>query len=120
MGIDLDFLVPIFLFLSLLGAFLGHRHYRFRGLHEVQQTLRQALESGQPLSSEAIEAMMPSPGPEADRRRAVVSLMLALALIAFAFILGEADAIGPLIGIAAFPLFLSAGYFWLARAAGNS
>ncbi|MEM1229655.1 MAG: DUF6249 domain-containing protein [Pseudomonadota bacterium] len=117
----MEILVPITLFLCIFGAFALYRYFKLRGQVEVQRTLRQALESGQTLSAETIEAMLPgTDGPEVDRRRGVIALALALAIVTFALVLGEDDAIGPLLGIATFPLFLSFGYLWLARGARNA
>lgn len=108
-------LIPITLFLSLLGGFWLYRHYRFRSQQQVQETLRAALARGDALAPETVQALMPQADPHADRRKAVISLMLALALAGFAILVNEPDAVGPLFGIACFPLFMSAAYFWLAR-----
>ncbi len=116
----MEILVPITLFLCVFGGFALYRYFKLRAQVEVQRTLRQALESGQTLSAETIEAMLPgTEGPAVDRRRGVIALALALALACFAIMLGEDEAAGPLLGIASFPLFLSFGYFWLARGARN-
>lgn len=108
-------LIPITLFLSLLGGFWLYRHYRFRSQQQVQETLRAALARGDALSPETLQAMLPQADPNADRRKAVMCLMLALAVAGFAVLVGEQDAIGPLLGIACFPLFMSLAYFWLSR-----
>ncbi len=117
---SVEILVPVALFLCLFGAFAVHRLFRHRSQQEVQKTLRQALESGATLSPEMIESLIPPPSPDADLRRGVIALMLAVATTCFAIFIGEEDAIGPLVGIACFPLFLSFGYFWLARGAKRS
>lgn len=108
-------LIPVFLFLVIFGSYAFNRYFRFKTQQEIQTTLRLALEQGRDLSPEILASLVPQPDPQADRRRAVISLMLAAAVAAFATVLGEPDAIGPLLGIACFPLFLSLAYFWLSR-----
>lgn len=115
-----DALIPIVLFLSVLGGLALFRHYRFRTQQQVHETLREALARGDSLTPEILDAMVPKPDPNADRRKAVLSLMVALAMVGFALVLGEPDAIGPLLGLACFPLFLSVAYFWLARSPNGS
>lgn len=108
-------LIPITLFLCLLGGFGLNRHYRFRSQQQVQETLRAALARGDALSPETLQAMMPQADPHADRRKAVILLMLALALVGFAIFVDDPEVLGPLFGVACFPLFMSVAYFWLAR-----
>ncbi len=110
-------MIPVFLFLSVMAGYVFHRYFRFRAQQEVQTTLRLALEKGNGLTPEALAALVPRPDRHADRRRAILSLMIALAIAGFAIMIGgqEASAVGPLFGIACFPLFLSFAYFWLSR-----
>ena len=92
-------------------------YFRFRARAELQATVRQAIDKGHELTPELLERLGETRRtPETDLRRGVVSIMAALAVGAFAFLVGEDDALGPLLGIAAFPLFIGVAYLGLWRA----
>lgn len=108
-------LIPIVLFLSIAAGYAINRYLRYRAHKETQMTLRVAIEQGNDITAETLAATLPRSSPSDDRRRAAISLGLAIAIATFALMLGEEDALGPLLGIASFPLFLSFAYFWLSR-----
>lgn len=109
-------MIPIVLFLSLAAVFVFFYWFRYRARKELQQTIRTALEKGQELTPDIIDRLgNPQYGPEVDRRRAVISLAIAVAVAGFGLILGEEDAIRPMLAIAAFPLTIGIAYLIIAR-----
>lgn len=116
---DFGFLVPI-VFLLLFGAFFCLRlRYRHLDRLAAQETIRNALERGQPLTPEVVAQLVGHEPANGDLRRGVISIAVAAAIGAFAVGVGEDDALGPLTGIAAFPLLIGLAYLGLHRFAGT-
>jgi hypothetical protein len=90
--------------------------FRYKAKRELQMTIRTAIEKGQGLSPELIEHLVNPPvSPQRDLRRGVISVGVALAVALFAVFVDEADAIGPLMGVAMFPLFIGLAYLLMHR-----
>jgi len=107
-------LIPISLFAMIFGICAIVAYFRHRNRQELQMTVRAAIDSGQPLSSDVLEGLTAALHPQkSDLRRGVVLVAIALAFGALAFALGEPQAFGPLLGVAAFPLFSGLGYIGL-------
>ena len=111
--------VPIILFLVVGAALIAQSYFRFRARQELQLTLRESMSSGQSLAPEFVEQLLESLNPPgADLRRGLISLAIAGGLLIFALVLGEADAIGPLTGLSAFPFLVGLSYlliWWLKK-----
>jgi len=115
---DYGFLVPIVFLLSFAGFFCVRLRYRHLDRLAAQETIRGALERGQPLTPELVAELVGKDAPNGDLRRGVISIAVAIAFCAFAFGVGEDDAFGPLTGIAAFPFLIGLAYLGLHRFAG--
>lgn len=106
-----DVWVPIVMFLSVAAVFVFFFWFRFRARAEAQHTIRAALDKGQELTPEIIDRLgQPRHASDADRRRAVIAIAIAVAVAGFGFILGQQEAVRPLLAIAAFPLAIGIGY----------
>jgi hypothetical protein len=79
-------------------------------------TIRTAIEKGQGLSPELIENLVNPPvSAQRDLRRGVIGVLVAAGFALFAIILGEEDAIRPLLGISMFPLSIGVGFLLMHR-----
>jgi hypothetical protein len=100
------------------------RYFRSRERQEMQRTIRAAIEHGQPLPPEMIDAMTRdarwSPRPRNDLRNGVILVFIGASLAAFGYILGlnpdAEDARYPMMAIGAIPgclgvAFLLVGLF---------
>ncbi|MEM7218496.1 MAG: DUF6249 domain-containing protein [Pseudomonadota bacterium] len=106
--------VPIVMFLVLGVVLVATAYLRFKARQELQMTLREVLSRGDAASPELLESLMESLNPpDADLRRGVVSVGVSIAIVIFALVLGEQDAIPPLLGISAFPALIGAAYLFL-------
>ncbi len=109
-----DDLVPIVLFMTIglvLGLFI---YLKYRSRQDVQATVRIAIERGESLSPELIETLaMNLSSPHADLRKGIISMALGAAGVAFAVLLGEEDATGPIMAISAFPVVVGIAYLGL-------
>ena len=108
-------LVPISFFVMLAALFIAPRYFKSREREALQATLRAAIEKGQPLPPEVIEAITSDaktrPTPRNDLRAGIIWIGVALGIIGFAYAMGysdndAADAFWPLLGISAFPAFI--------------
>lgn len=108
--------VPIVLFCVIGICVALGMYYRFRSRQELQLTVRNAIDSGQPFSPEVLaglsRALFP---PQSDLRKGIVLCAVGIAFIIFAFMIDEEDAIGPLLGLSAFPFTVGIAYLILSK-----
>lgn len=113
---DYEMLIPIVLFIAtavVIGLAMMFRH---RTRLELQKTVRAALDKGQELTPELVERLgQPKVPPRQDLRRALIWLAVGLGFAAFGVLLGEEDAVRPLIAIGAFPLLIGIAYLIMSR-----
>lgn len=108
--------IPIVMFISLAAVLVFFFWFRFRARAEAQNTIRAALERGHELTPEIIDRLgHPRPAEHADRRKAIISIALGVAVAAFGFILDERDAVRPFLAISAFPFALGIGFLIISR-----
>lgn len=116
--------IPVFaifaVFGSLVAIVVGPSWLKSRERREVQQTVRVALEKGQPLPAEVIDALSKDivknlPSRSKDLRRGVLTLSAAvgLALMAQAMGMQENDVVYPLLGVAAIPAMIGLAFIVL-------
>ncbi len=118
----MDILIPISLFAMIAALVIVPRYFRSVERQKMAETLRVAIEKGQPLPTEVIEAMSSNvrsprlpPSPQRDLRTGIVWVAVALGLIALGIIVGfeEPDATYWFMGIAAFPGFIGLAFVLL-------
>jgi hypothetical protein len=87
----------------------------------VQETLRAAIESGQPMPTEMMETaarninVRPAPSPSRDLRTGIIWLGVGLGFVAMGVAMGyeEPESTIPLIAVAAFPVFIGLAFIVL-------
>ncbi len=111
--------IPIVMFISIAVIAGLAMYFGFRTKHEMQATVRAALDKGQELPPELLDKLGESlPSPKSDLRRGILAMSLGVALVAFGFLLGEEDAQGPLMAVAAFPFIIGVAYLGLHKFGG--
>jgi len=114
-----EVLVPLGFFLMLAAIFVGPAWLKSRERREMQATLRTAIEKGQALPPEIIDAMTKNvkvaPTALSDMRAGVIWVAIGLGFAAFGFFIGfEAEeAFHPFLGIAAIPTIIGLAYIAL-------
>jgi hypothetical protein len=108
----LEILIPLAFFAMIAAIAVGPRYLKSVERRKMADTLRAAIDKGQPLPPEVISMMTadakPAPSARRDLRRGVILVAAALGLVAMGLLigLGEPDATYPIIGVAAIPGFI--------------
>jgi len=111
-----DVVVPIVVFLTPAVIVLIVSYFNSRKRQTIHETLRHAIDKGQALSPDLLEKMSLVTDPiRADLRRGVLFLAFGGAFTVLGALIGmeEAEAIGPMLGVAAFPIFMGIAYIGL-------
>jgi hypothetical protein len=120
------FIVPVSLFVMIALIVIVPRYFRSLERQKLQETLRAAIERGQPIPPEVIESITSdardfdrearsphrAPSPHRDLRRGLVWLGVAMGFVGLGAALSfeEPDAFYPLLGVAAFPGFVGLAF----------
>jgi hypothetical protein len=112
----------VLIFGSIPAIFIARSFFRSRERIQMQQTIRVAIEKGQPLPPDLIEAISrdvrPAPSAARDLRAGIVWLGVAAGLVGLAYAFGysedAADAFWPFIGFACIPGFIGVAYLLIA------
>jgi hypothetical protein len=115
-------IICLVIFGSIASIFVLPRYFKSRERLQMQQTIRAAIERGQPLPPEMLDLMTrdsrPAPSAARDARAGVIWLGIAMGLAAFGLMMGYSfdndHAQDALIGIAAFPGFIGVAYLIVA------
>jgi hypothetical protein len=102
-------LVPITALLSIAAAIVSFFYYRHRTRAEYQQTVRAAIDKGQPITPEFLERLGErhlGRDRSRDLRFGILALAIGIAIASFGFILGEEEAIRPLRGVGNLPILV--------------
>lgn len=108
--------IPIAFFAAIAFVLALFYFFKYLGRKEMQRTVRVALERGQDLSPELLDRLgEPQKSPSGDLRRGLIGVALAVGIVVFAVLLGEADALRPLTAVSALPLAIGVAYLLLWR-----
>ena len=108
--------VPVSMFAATAIVISLFFMFRYRARRDLQDTLRTAIDKGQELTPEIIEQLgTPPAAPDRDLRRALVAIALAAGFALFGFVLGEEDAIRPMLAISCFPLATGIAFLLMYR-----
>lgn len=112
-------MIPIS-FIVMIGAIIiVPRYFKSLERQKVADTLRVAIEKGQPLPPEIVDAIARDaklpPSPGRDIRNGIIWLSVAAGLALFGVVIGfeEPDATFPLVAIACFPGFIGLAFLAL-------
>lgn len=103
--------IPITIFICASVVMLVFLFLRYRTRYDYQRTVRLAVEKGQQLTPEFLErlaerAIKQERNPNRDLRFGAIAIAIGLAIGSFGLILGEPDAVRPLIGVANLPFLV--------------
>ncbi len=108
--------VPIVMFVSIAVIFSFWLYFRYKARLATQETFRLALEKGSELSPELIKQLAePEPAKDRDLRRGLIWAAIGIAMVILAVAIGEPEAMGPIMGSAAFPGLVGVAYLIMWR-----
>jgi hypothetical protein len=108
--------IPIFICIMIAAIVIVPRYFQSQERQKMAETLKAAIEKGQPLPSEVVDAISSGvktpPSPQRDLRTGVLWLGVGLGLAAMGWALNfeEPDATLPMIGVSAFPVFVGLAF----------
>jgi Na+/H+ antiporter NhaD/arsenite permease-like protein len=117
----LEILIPLTLFAMIAAIVIVPRYLKSVERQKMADTLRVAIEKGQPLPPEMINMLTadtpPKPSPQRDLRRGLIFVAIALGLVVMGLVIGqgEPDATYPMIGLAAIPGFIGLALIAVSR-----
>ena len=108
--------IPIAVFIAAVLIVFVIAYFKYKSHLVVQQTIQTAMEKGHELSPELLDRMAaPKKAKASNLRRGIISLAIGIAFALFGVILGEEDAIRPMIAIGMFPAMIGVAYLILWR-----
>ena len=118
---DLGILVPLSPFVMVAAIVIIPAWLKSRERREMQQTVRAAIEKGQPLPPELVEALSkdvrPNRAPSAQRDLRIgvilLSVSIGIALMGSAIGMVEGDALFPIVGAATIPGMIGVAFIIL-------
>ncbi len=111
-----ELFVPIVMFLVCGMVVISFFYFRYKTRVRAHQTIELALEKGAELSPELIDRMISPPkGSEADLRKGIIALFIGVAFALLGLIIGEDDAVRPMLGVSMMPVFIGLAYLLLWR-----
>ncbi len=118
----MEILIPLAFFAMIAGLVIAPRYFKSVERQKMAETLRVAIEKGQPLPAEVIDAMSSNvrapglpPSPQRDLRTGIIWLGVGLGFAALGLTISfeEPDALFPLLGFATFPTFIGLAFIAL-------
>jgi hypothetical protein len=112
-------LIVLIIFGSIASLFIVPRYFKSVERQKMAETLRAAIEKGQPLPHEVIDAMSTNvrspglpPSPQRDLRTGIIWLGVGIGIAALGLAISfeDPDALYPLLGFAAFPTFIGLAF----------
>jgi hypothetical protein len=109
-------LIPITLFAMIAVVVVLPRYFKSQERQKMADTLRAAIDKGQPIPPEVVEAISSDvkapPSPERDLRVGIIWIGVAVGFAAMGIAIGmeEPDATYPMIGMACFPGFIGLAF----------
>ena len=115
-----DVLVPSIMFIGLTLVFVMMFYFRYRAKQDIQATIKSALERGTELTPELLARLgEPVTKGETYMRRGVIWLAAGVAFAVLAVVLGEEEAVRPILATATFPGLIGVANLLLWKFAGN-
>jgi len=106
-----EILIPIAVFGSIAFMVWAGFHYSFKKRTVVYEAIRVAIEKTGNADPQLIEAIVrENVGRYADLRKGIILVAVAAAFAILGQAVGEQDAVGPMMGVAAFPGLVGLAY----------
>ncbi|HOP19700.1 MAG TPA: DUF6249 domain-containing protein, partial [Amphiplicatus sp.] len=106
-----DVFVPVTLFVVIGVIFLSAYYFSYRKRSIVYDAIKVAIEKTGQVDAALVEAIIRDKiGPNADLRKGILLIAVAAAFVILGYTIDDAEAIGPLMGVASFPGLIGVCY----------
>lgn len=103
--------VPLIVFSALAVILIAAFFFSYRKRRIVYDAIKVAIEKTGAVDAALVEAIIRDKvGPNADLRKGIILIATAAAVVVLGYSIDDAEAIGPMLGIAAFPGFIGVAY----------
>lgn len=108
--------VPIIMFMSIAFVIAMMQLFRYRARRDMQETIQKAIDKGHELTPELIDRLgEPAKKPGTDFRRGIIWLAVGAAFALFGLVLGEEDAVQPMLAVATFPAVIGIAFLLIGK-----
>lgn len=115
-----DVVVPSILFIGMTLTLIMMLFWRYRAKRDVQETIQRALDKGAELTPELLERLgEPVAKGETYMRRGVIWLAAGIAFCVFGLVVGEEDAVRPMMAMGTFPGIIGVAHLVLWKITGD-
>lgn len=106
-----DSVIVFIVFASIALVITAAFYFNYRKRRVVYDAIQVAIEKTGAVDPALVEAIMrENVGPNADLRKGIVLIAIAAAIGMLGFLIPEEQAVGPMLGVAAFPGFVGLAY----------
>lgn len=106
-----DVLIPLVVFSSIAAMVIAGFHFNYKKRRVVYDAIKVAIEKTGTVDAALVEAIIRDQvGPNGDLRRGIILLSIAAAFGALGLSIPADEAVGPMLGVAAFPGFVGLAY----------
>lgn len=104
-------LIPLIVFAAIAAVSIAAFHFNFKKRRVVYDAIKVAIEKTGSVDPALVEAIIrDNVGPNADLRKGIILVAVAAAFAILGLQVGEAEAVGPMLGVAAFPGLVGIAY----------
>ncbi len=106
-----DVLIPFIVFSSIAIIIVAAFFFSYKKRTVVYDAIKVAIEKTGSVDPALVEAIIrDNVGPYADLRKGIILISIAAAFVILGVSIDEADALGPMLGVAAFPGLIGVSY----------
>jgi len=106
-----DVLIPMVVFASLAIILIAAFHYSYKKRQAVHDTIRASIEKTGAVDGHLVDSILrDNVGANADLRKGIILISVGLAFVFLGNMIDDAEAIGPMIGVASFPGLIGLSY----------
>ena len=106
-----EILIPLIVFTALGVIVVSGFHFGYKKQRTVYDAIKVAIEKTGTADPQLVNAIIrDNIGPNADLRKGIILIAIAAAFVILGFSVDEAEAIGPMLGVASFPGLVGLAY----------
>ncbi len=106
-----DILIPFIVFASLATILVAAFHFSYKKRQAIHETIRLSIEKTGAVDGTLVESILrDNVGANADLRKGIILISVGLAFVFLGNMIDDAEAIGPMIGVASFPGLIGLAY----------